>query len=359
MQPTNERIGDYLVGERLGAGGVGTVFAGTHKDRLDERVAIKILHEQFNEESKIAARFRREEAAIRAISHDNVVKVFDYLQLPDSRAAIIMEYISGEPLGTFMRQQPEGKLEPLIACQIFAQIADGMSAAHKRQIFHRDLKPNNVMLLDEPKQPGGLLVKIVDFGIAKAGGPDFTQIHTEDGNIIMGTPAYMSPEQFIRPGKVDGQADVYSLGVMLYKALSGHLPFSFNGQGNAIVECLQYREMHSSAPLPPLPSGIPAPLIHLAQHMLAKKPASRPRMTGVRDELRKIATQLGRPQHADANRPPPEDAATVPIVALETVRIQTTQPKTLWRQSPRVLLVALLVLSAWAIVSTAMLLLRR
>ncbi len=395
MSNQPQQIGDYVVGKRLGAGSIGTVYAGAHLQHPEQRVALKVLNEKLGEEGTAAARFRREEAAIRAISHPNVVKVLDYLQLPDSHACIVMEYIEGEMLLQFTKHQPEGRLPPLLACQIFTQLADGLACAHRQNIIHRDLKPANVMITAAEEQPGGCLVRILDFGIAKAGSTEFTQINTEDGAAIIGTPAYMAPEQFVRPSQVDGRADVYSLGVMLYRCLSSKLPFDVQGKMEPLAECVQYYELHNSVQPPELPADLPESLRRLTMRMLSKQPVERPWMNELVTLFGSIAEQLGQPaetvRHATLSRTEftnlfsnegkripkvVSEHSSAPLAESGAAALKEEGPTHLLSGAhglpfavlsskqgstvvlPRVLLAVVALLAVWAIVVTVMLVLR-
>jgi serine/threonine-protein kinase len=288
MLSADQRVGDYRVLGPIGEGGLGSIFAAVHVRRPEERVAIKVLRSEAAERPEVAARFRREAQAAAAIQHPGVVRVLDYTQLESGASCLIMEYVAGESLEQRLLQR--GALPYAEAALLHQQIAAALSAAHHGGIIHRDLKPANVMLLPSPS--AGAIIKVVDFGLAKATSADFTEIGTSDGITMLGTLSYMAPEQFLTPSKVDGRADVYSLGVMLYRALCGALPFSTDvrSQGEKIA---RYYHMHVHQAPPPLPAAVPPPLRALVSRMLAKTPEERPAMWQVDRALARVARDLG------------------------------------------------------------------
>src|SRR2546428_12830959 len=166
------------------------------------------------------ARFNREAANASRITHPNVCAIYDFGETPDGTIYLAMEFIEGEPLTDLL--QREGALAPVRAVHIFRQVADALQAAHDLGIVHRDLKPDNIMLT---KNKGGAdVVKVVDFGIAKAvSGDESGQKVTKTG-LVVGTPEFMSPEQ-LSGDKLDGRSDLYSLALVLFKMLTGKLPF--------------------------------------------------------------------------------------------------------------------------------------
>lgn len=348
-----QRVGSWIVGEKLGEGGIGAVFSGMPADGNGPRVAIKVLHERYADDGMTAARFRREEAAMRALPHPNIVRVFEYLQLPDSHPCIIMEYLPGHSLLAIMKQQPNGQMPCVLACQIFEQIATGLAEAHAKLIFHRDIKPTNVMGIPDPQNASGLLMKVLDFGLAKAGGSEFTQIGTTDYWLIMGTPPYMAPEQFRTPSKIDGKADVYSVGIMLFRALSGKLPFVVQGLMTPVQSAMNYFTMHKATPVPDLPPEVPAALAQLVRRLLDKDPNSRPTAVQLAEELRVLAVELAPIPHDASARA--EEAVTIPIAVLQQARRQPLA-KPRWPVHPTIYVVV--ALACWAIVATVLLLVR-
>jgi serine/threonine protein kinase len=250
-------------------------------DTIERRVAIKVLTAQHAKNPDITVRFFNEARAANRIDHPSIVRIFEYNQLPDGDAYLVMELLNGESLASRLRR--ESQLPAHIVAHIGWQIAAGLAAAHKNRIVHRDLKPANVMLVADPIAPGGERVKLLDFGIAKL--TEGTKNPTKS-NVIMGTPTYMSPEQCKGAGGVDERSDVYSLGVVLFEMLAGRPPFISDGAGEIIG-------MHLFAPLPDLAQLSPqssGPLIALVASLLAKDRKLRPAMADVATVLAELRT---------------------------------------------------------------------
>lgn len=222
--------GRFRVEKLLGTGGMGEVYLGRH-ELLGNRVAVKLLKVQHAKDQRMVARFRREARATSKVQHPNVVGIFDTGQLEDGRLFLIMEYIQGKDL--FQLYEEVGTLTVERALPIFVQIADALAAAHAMGIMHRDLKPDNVVIVpgEQPGQGSGVgdVVKILDFGLAK-------MVEAEDDRItlpgeVFGTPQYMSLEQCMGE-HLTCATDIYSFGAVAYEALTGDPPFS----GTSLVE---------------------------------------------------------------------------------------------------------------------------
>jgi eukaryotic-like serine/threonine-protein kinase len=228
--------GRYETGEKLGTGGMSNVYKAT--DRILERtVAVKILAEHLSDDERFVARFRREALAVAKLIHPNIVQVYDTGK-DEGRHYIVMEYVEGRSGAQIL--QRHGPVEPETAAEIGIQACAGLDYAHRRGIIHRDVKPGNLMVVGGPVGGGEMVVKLTDFGIARA--IEQTRI-TQVGSVV-GTAAYLAPEQ-VRGEEATPATDVYALGVVLYQFLTGRLPY----EGSSLAE-LAVRQQNEK-PLPP------------------------------------------------------------------------------------------------------------
>jgi eukaryotic-like serine/threonine-protein kinase len=228
--------GRYETGEKLGTGGMSNVWKAT--DRILERtVAVKVLAEHLSDDERFVARFRREALAVAKLIHPNIVQVYD-TGVDEGRHYIVMEYVEGRSGAQIL--QRHGPVEPEIAAEIGIQACAGLDYAHRRGIIHRDVKPGNLMIVGGPVGGGEMIVKLTDFGIARA--IEQTRI-TQVGSVV-GTAAYLAPEQ-VRGEEATPATDVYALGVVLYQFLTGRLPY----EGSSLAE-LAVRQQNEK-PLPP------------------------------------------------------------------------------------------------------------
>jgi len=209
----------YLLGRQIGIGGYGAVFAAVDEHSGD-RVAIKLLSPALSNDVETVTRFRREAIAASRVDHPGIVDVTDFHIDPGATSYIVMEYLDGEDLSETL--EDEGTLEPARALSIIAQCAEALTAAHDSHILHRDLKPANIFLTTSARRTD--VVKIIDFGISKItqGEGRFTDLTS--ASKVVGTPYYMSPEQ-AQGFKLDGRTDIYSLGVILFRMVTGERPF--------------------------------------------------------------------------------------------------------------------------------------
>ena len=261
--------GKYKLVERVGQGGMGTVYRAVQSG-LNRSVAVKILKRELNVDPDTVARFHREANAMSLLTHPNTVRVYDFGQTDDGLLYLVMELLEGELLTSKMLR--EGPLDPIDALRITQQILRSLAEAHKKAIVHRDLKPDNVFIarVDGHGEP---VTKVLDFGIAKVVAPDrrVDQFETQAGTVF-GTPRYMSPEQ-AQGGPLDGRSDLYSVGTLLYQMLTGRAPFTDDDA--VVVMAKHIRE----APVQPVVAApdrpIPKSLNEAVMRALAKEPSER------------------------------------------------------------------------------------
>jgi eukaryotic-like serine/threonine-protein kinase len=255
IEPETIIDGRYRVISRLGSGGMADVYLAQDQ-LLGREVAVKVLHHHFAEDQEFVERFRREASSAAALSHPNIVAIFDRGEW-NGTYYIAMEYVAGRSLKTIVREQ--GALDPAAAIDIVVQILRAARFAHRRGVIHRDLKPHNVILDDEGR------ARVTDFGIARAGASDMTLTGS-----IMGTAQYLSPEQ-AQGFAVSAASDLYSVGVILYELLTGVVPF----EGESAV-AIAFKQV-SAEPRPPseLNPALPPSLDAVVLRALAKDPTQR------------------------------------------------------------------------------------
>ena len=253
--------GKYRIDARMNEGGMGTVYRGTHV-LMDKTVAIKVLRPSLAADEKIVARFSREARAASRITHPNAISVTDFGEDESGHVFLVMEYLSGKTLRHVIRD--EGPLPLARVVDITRQIGDALNAAHEQGVIHRDLKSDNIMLIDTMT---GDHAKVLDFGIAKINEPDGgVDTNLTAPNLVIGTPQYMSPEQCSQDSEIDARSDIYSLGVILFEMLVGHVPFS--GDSPTIVMM-----KHLQEPVPSIleeRNDVPASVARVVARAMAK-----------------------------------------------------------------------------------------
>ncbi len=278
----------YVLDRIVGSGGFGDVWRATDS-LLSRQVAIKVLRPEFARETDASRLLRTEAQRAASLVHPAIVRIYDYDEesLP-GRPYLVMEYVDGPSLATVLH---DGPLRPARVLDLVAQIAAGLDAAHRAGVTHRDIKAANVLLSSDGQ------VKITDFGISTAAGSGPV---TATG-LLVGTPEYLAPER-ASGVRGDPRSDLYSLGILAYKCLTGGVPFT--GQP---VEVLQ---AHRNLPLPALPNDVPAEIGELVARLTAKDPQDRP---GSAAEVAMLATRLatrrnGGSPRASGQRPLPDRA---------------------------------------------------
>jgi serine/threonine protein kinase len=286
LRPGTE-VGGYVIDGKLGQGGMGIVYGANHP-RIGKRVAIKVLERSYCNDASAVARFEQEARLVNEIRHPNIVDVFQFGELPDKRSYFVMECLAGETLSARIDSAPLTIRETV---EILDAICDALEAAHDHGVVHRDLKSDNVFLATAR---GKRTVKLLDFGIAKlAGRNDLGAIERTASGIVVGTPAYMSPEQ-ARGQQVGPRTDVYQLGILAYKMLTRRLPFQAENPFDLIVE-----QLKTPPPSPrKLAPATPDVLARLVVRMMAKTPDERPSIA----EIRAAFAQL---RQGAAKKPPP------------------------------------------------------
>jgi len=264
-------VGQYRIVRRIGQGGMGIVYEAIHR-AIGQRAAIKVLASAGARRSNYFERFANEARAASAVAHPGLVKVFDFGKLADGTPYILMEYLEGEVLRARLERLRKLPLE--MAVQIIRQIASALSAVHAGGIVHRDVKPENVVMVADDVADTGERPKLLDFGVARVDS-GASSLLTDPGMVI-GTPVYMSPEQ-CSGATVDWSSDVYSLGVMACEMLTGALPHAAHGQAAM--------QAHLDDTVRPVLRDVPEPIAALVYRMLAKQPWHRPTAAVVASEL--------------------------------------------------------------------------
>ena len=277
-------VGDYVIRERVGAGGMGVVFKAQHR-RMKRMVAMKMLSSEFSKNDSAIQRFEREVEVAAKLNHRNVVAALD-ARAEQGTHYLIMEFVEGRPLSRIV--DDDGPLPVARTVDYVIQAATGFAYAHELGVIHRDVKPSNLILgVDD-------VVKILDMGLARFDSPvteelGKTRIQLTGAGVIMGTPDYMSPEQALDSSSVDHRVDIYSLGCTLYYLLAGRAIYS---GGNPVAKLVAHREQ----PIPSLRDvrdDVPEALDATFQRMVAKRVEER--FQSMSDVIQHLQTCLSRP----------------------------------------------------------------
>ncbi|MFD6950120.1 MULTISPECIES: serine/threonine-protein kinase [unclassified Nocardiopsis] len=320
--------GRYRLLSQLGRGGMGEVWRAVD-ELLDRSVAVKLIRAGRAGSEEVAARFRREaRLTARLAGHPNVVILHDFgydgAHAGPGPVYAVMELVAGRPLTAVLRES--GPMPVARAADLVSQAASGLGAAHAAGIVHRDVKPGNLMVVEEG--PGGGTVKVLDFGIAALTAATRSHRITQTGQVI-GTPLYMSPEQ-VRGEQVGRAGDLYSLGAILYQLLTGQPPFASEDPPAVLHRHL----VEAPRPAARLRPEVPGPLSELVGSMLAKRPEERP---ATAEEVRERLAPFLSPAPVRPSRPRSEPHAGVasPVPATRPyTRVATTRPETVGPEDP-------------------------
>ncbi len=338
-----EVILNYEVLEVIGQGGMGVVLKGRHIHLASRFVAIKVLSPGLITNSEIRERFRNEAMTLSMLSHPNIVKLYDYYEDPEGNAFLIMEYVQGTSLYDFIHKE-NGPLSEEQIQKYFTQILEGFHYAHEQGIIHRDVKPSNILITPDHK------VKILDFGIAKVLSADLQLTKT---GTRLGTVLYMSPEQVLAK-PIDRRSDIYSLGVVLFEAVTGKLPYPTEN----ITEYQIYQSIVKDT-LPPVSSlrpDVPEYLAKAVAKATDKKPENRfkdclefkktleeKRLPApspfistqlIEDSLNDVldfSEELSKTQVTEEKA----DKKKAPLLGLEKTQVKKTAPKTARKKTPK------------------------
>lgn len=327
--------GKYHLQKRIGSGGMGAVYLA-RRIHIGDEVAVKVLHPKYVSEADAVERFRREARAAAMLRHPGIVAIYDFGEAREqSPAYIVMELVNGVSLRALLQQ--ERRLEAARAVALVREICAAVGAAHRNNVVHRDLKPDNVLVLAPEPHDEVEKVKVLDFGIAKLRDLAPDQSLTQTG-AVMGTPYYMSPEQ-CRGAALDARSDVYSLGAMLYELIAGQPPFTANTITGVVAKHLTEAPAPLSLHAPILPALEAAVMRALAKSPELRQADATDFARDLQSALRAPAghfdtpsrrrreaaqTSTGLPGEATVAVPPPPTAA--PASGAEQRSLRTVQP---------------------------------
>ncbi len=258
-------LGEYLVEERIGQGGMGVVYRA-RQPLIGKQVAVKLLRGSMSTDPQAVQRLITEAQAVNAIGHRGIIDIFSFGQVHDGRRYIVMEYLVGTPLNDYLKRT--GKLTPYQTLLLLDDVVSALAAAHGAGIIHRDLKPSNLFLVQQPD--GTKFVKVLDFGLSRPA----RQRDDQQKQLLLGTPMYMAPE-LIKGGEVGAWTDLYAIGLIAWQMLAGQRPF----EGGSAIAVMKRQVEQPPPPLLPLSGPIPAPLEQWVMSLLEKDWKKRPRST--------------------------------------------------------------------------------
>jgi serine/threonine protein kinase len=309
--------GKYRIVSKLGQGGMGTVYKVVHV-AFNEVYALKVIKPSLMRHDLFVKRFKHEAVITRKLRHPNAVRVDDIDEAEDGRPIMVMEYIEGQSLKRLIKDL--GPLPVPRVCAIIKQAAAALDAAHRLGMIHRDIKPDNIVLISTPE---GEQAKVLDFGIAKlkeTGAGEFSGMTLTETGTVVGTPAYMSPEQAMgkRGDELDGRSDIYSLGVVMYQMLSGELPFQADTAMGMLIAHMQQPPKPILTLHPEL--QIPEAIGKIVMKTLEKNPDNRPQNAEVlikeieaaEEDIAFVTPELGltRMVEPSAVKPRPAESAS-------------------------------------------------
>ena len=276
MLTSGQSIGNYRILAKIGTGGMGAVYLAEHP-LIGKKVALKVIHRELAGNREVVQRFFQEARAVNKIGNEHIVEIHDFGVTPENDHFYIMEYLEGQTLAGVLAR--ERVIVTMRALHIGAQIASALAAAHAAGVIHRDLKPDNIMLMTRLGDPD--FVKVLDFGLAKMFAAGSAAVNTAIG-VLLGTPQYMSPEACESKRDIDHRTDIYALGILLFQMMTGVLPFDGETMGEVLVKQV--------TALPPAPRAInpsiPPSVEQVLLRCLAKPVDMRfPTMQALRDAL--------------------------------------------------------------------------
>lgn len=255
----------YHIEALIGKGGMGAVFRAKHL-LLDRTVAIKVMSPHIVNDQKFRALFLQEGKAATRFHHNNIVTVHDLRETDDGQIYLVQDYLSGTTLKAALKQH--GKYSPQATLAILAPIADALDEAHRHNVIHCDLKPDNIIICDDEAHT----IKLLDLGLARILYQEQHQERIDNNNLLLGTPSYMAPEQWQKDKQLDGRVDLYSLAIICYEMIAGEKPFIENG--NTSIAYQQVALLPK--PLHKMDDNIPKAFSRILMTGLSKQPANRP-----------------------------------------------------------------------------------